>query len=394
MNPPGRRPRAYALHVSDYSAPYAGSFIRQLRVLDDALRARGYEGCATAFPEGARACQWSADLEKAGLRVHFLPEPSPRWPWRAGAEIKSLIGTLECKVVHSHFGSYDVAALHAARTFRPVERRPCVIWHYRTALEESPSMRPSLRRGKDFVKYRCLGRRVDACVAVTRALREEARARGFRNPVRTVYGGCDSSRFMPDTGARARVRQQLGLAEHDIVVLHLGWHWYRKGGDLLVDAAGRLAGRKTPHLVFLTVGAPVEVDGPVRVLPFTERIDELQQAADIFVSASRSEGFGNGLLEALACGSVAVATSVEGQRELFANLPGCIAVPAGDATALAQALEALLERKLYWGELGAQNRRHVVARYSLQAWSQSMVATYEEIIGSSATDTADPTPVI
>ena len=91
---------------------------------------------------------------------------------------------------------------------------------------------------------------------------------------------------------------------------------------------------------------------PVRSLPFTERVEEIHQAADIFVSASRSEGFGNGLVEGLASGCVAVGTLVEGQREIFEGLPGCRSVPVEDPVAIADAVESLLAQRERWPELG------------------------------------------
>ena len=142
-------------------------------------------------------------------------------------------------------------------------------------------------------------------------------------------GGLRHGAVRPDAQARRRVRESLGIPESSVVVLHLGWHWRRKGGDLLAGAARRLLDRGHDDLVFLSLGAPSsEVLSPVTSLPFRERVEELHQAADIFVSASRSEGFGNGLVEGLASSCVAVGTLVEGQREIFEGLRGVARCPS------------------------------------------------------------------
>jgi glycosyltransferase involved in cell wall biosynthesis len=192
--------------------------------------------------------------------------------------------------------------------------------------------------------------------------------------------GCDIEKFKPDPDVRLRTRAALGLAAEDVLVLHLGWNWHLKGGDLLVAAASMLRERGRNELVFASVGAPRASDRFVRSLPFTERMQDLHQAADIFVSASRWEAFGMGLIEALSCGTVGVATLAVCQRETFEGLPGCIAVPVDDAAAIANGIEKLLAVRDLWPDLGAANRAHVLANYDANAWAERMTDFYENLL--------------
>jgi glycosyltransferase involved in cell wall biosynthesis len=70
---------------------------------------------------------------------------------------------------------------------------------------------------------------------------------------------------------------------------------------------------------------------------------------------------------------------VEGQRELFEDVPGCVGIPPDDAEAIADAIESLLARRSEWPRLGADNRRHVVVNYDMRGWAQRMRELYLEL---------------
>jgi glycosyltransferase involved in cell wall biosynthesis len=65
-------------------------------------------------------------------------------------------------------------------------------------------------------------------------------------------------------------------------------------------------------------------------------------AADLITLPSYMEGCPNVILEALACGRPVVASNVGGIPEIMSDACGRL-VPARDATALAQALDEVLE---------------------------------------------------
>ena len=277
------------LHVADYSAPYAGAFITQLRMVDEELCRRGAGHCAFAFPAVAEDSSWFQRQRTDGSWVGSLHASPTRSMLRAAGELVQAVEETGASIIHTHFGSYDLPAVLAVGQLRR-RGRPCrLLWHYRTALEEDIDRRPLRRRVKDFVRYRVAGRKVDGCLAVTAAMAHEAARRGLGPKASAMVAGCDTETFAPQPAVRNRVRAELGLQPDDVLILHLGWAWRRKGGDLLVAAARLLQQRGVTQLVFASVGAP-RTEGPVRSLPFTDKLPELHQAADIFVSASRSEG--------------------------------------------------------------------------------------------------------
>lgn len=90
------------------------------------------------------------------------------------------------------------------------------------------------------------------------------------------------------------------------------------------------------------------------------------QTADIFLTASYSEGFSRSLLEAMAVGKPAVYTPVGAHREVYkSGVHGFSFVP-GQLDQLKIALRKLLldEKKRY--EIGNTNRQHVVSNFSIK----------------------------
>jgi glycosyltransferase involved in cell wall biosynthesis len=368
------------MHVTDYASAYEGAFIRQLRMLDDEIRSRGGRPSVLCLTSKALARPWAVTLVNDGWVLGELPDGSTRAQRRAARAIAYHVREHRPDVVHVHFGTFDLSARRALRMLRRELGRdaPKLVWHYRTALETTIEGRDARRRLKDRLKFERAGSDVDRFVAVTRALAEEVVARGASaDRVRGIVAGCDTDTFRRDPATRARIRASLGIADDDVLVLHMGWSWHRKGGDLLAEAVRSLDSLPDTRIVACSIGAPEDaVLGAVRSLPITDCVHEYHQASDIFVSASRSEGFGNGLVEAMACERVAVAAAAEGQIETFAGLDGVVAIPVGDPDAITAAIQALVARREQWPTLGATSRRHVIERHSMRRWAREMADEY------------------
>lgn len=75
-----------------------------------------------------------------------------------------------------------------------------------------------------------------------------------------------------------------------------------------------------------------------------EALKQPLSAADVFVLATRNEGWANVFLEAMACRLPVVTTDVGGNREVVCRDELGTVVPFGDAAALQTALSAALAR--------------------------------------------------
>ena len=100
--------------------------------------------------------------------------------------------------------------------------------------------------------------------------------------------------------------------------------------------------------------------------------------SDVCVMTSRSEGFGLGLAESLACETPVVATRTEGMAEVFEDGVGGFFVER-DAVVLAQVLLTLLGDADLRRRLGRRGRRHVQARFPVQAQADRYVELFTSV---------------
>ena len=140
----------------------------------------------------------------------------------------------------------------------------------------------------------------------------------------------------------------------------------RCAGSLDVDPA-----RATEIRQRIAAGS---LDGRVQLLGALppDRLGSQLAAADLLVSASRTESYGMALSEALARGIPAVATDVGGIREAVGATvsgPPAVLVPSGDPTALAAALRGWLTDAALRGRLrdAARTRRKTLPPWAATA---------------------------
>jgi glycosyltransferase involved in cell wall biosynthesis len=90
----------------------------------------------------------------------------------------------------------------------------------------------------------------------------------------------------------------------------------------------------------------VESELMVQFLGFRsqENLYHIMRAADVFVLFSTYEGMPHSVLEAMACGTPVIASSIGGTVEVITDQVNGLLVPAGNEAALADAIRQLLNQ--------------------------------------------------
>lgn len=146
-------------------------------------------------------------------------------------------------------------------------------------------------------------------------------------------------------------------------LLFVGKEWERKGGPVLLRAFEALR-RCRPDLRLVLAGPPTALVLPagvtnLGVVPL-DTVQRLLSEATVFVLPTRQEPFGIAFLDAMLCKVPCVGSQVGAVPEILGDAGIC--VPPGDPTALARAIELLLDSPTLRVILGEAGRNRVLAR--------------------------------
>ena len=178
-------------------------------------------------------------------------------------------------------------------------------------------------------------------------------------------------------------------------VVFIGRHDPRKGMEVVLRAWPRVHARTGARLRI--VGAdPLRVrlalarnrlpsDGIDSLGPIDDEAltRELLTAKALVAPSLGGESFGMVLTRAFACATPAVASDIDGYKQVM-SAETAVAVPPGDVDALEDSLVGLLEDEPRRAELGDNARRVAAENYGWDGIARRLLEIYEEALGARA----------
>ena len=252
-----------------------------------------------------------------------------------------------------------------------------------------------LRKAKHALAYRLVNRLSDRVLAVSEEVKRFCIDTDRIDPQRisVVYNGVDlkhiaaeASKDNPFAGA------DWAGASH--IITCVGNIRRVKGIDVLIRTAQRVC-RELPDAVFVIAGSLYERDYSeemqsmirqlgleknVKLLGFVADPVPLLKMSDAFCLLSRSEGFCNALLEAMACGVPSVVTRVGGNPEAITDGENGFLVPVEDDAAAAERLLMLLRDPERRAQIGENGRKSVQTRFSADVMIQKLIEVYRDLL--------------
>lgn len=296
---------------------------------------------------------------------------------RAALRFRQFIMREGVAIVHTVFESSDLFAGFVTRAGSSAK----LVWSRRDM--------GILRKPKHRIAYRLLAGVPHAVVAVSEEVRQYCvRTDGINSArVHTIYNGLNIERFV-NTGNRSRGGQR---------VVSVGNIRRVKGHDVFIRAAAIIA-KRFPRARFTIAGEVLEqqyfqellmlIDnlGLADRFGFEGGVTDLPSflaGADIFVLPSRSEGFSNALIEAMAASLPVVATKVGGNPEAVKDGVTGLLVSPEDPDALADALKELLSDSERSWAMGAAGRRLAIHEFSNDRVIHQLAEIYQRLLSRS-----------
>jgi glycosyltransferase involved in cell wall biosynthesis len=167
-----------------------------------------------------------------------------------------------------------------------------------------------------------------------------------------------------------------------------------KGPDVCIKAAASIAAQ-FPLVSFNIAGDVLESDyfaelqTLIRDLNLSDHfhfvggvanLREYLSTADIFVLPSRSEGFSNAIVEAMAASLPVVATNVGGNAEAVIDGVSGLIVPPEDPAALSAAITRLLSDPFKAQEMGAAGKKLASEKFTTYAMMHQITLAYASVL--------------
>ncbi|MFE9094213.1 glycosyltransferase family 4 protein [Streptomyces sp. NPDC007264] len=333
---------------------------------------------------------WIDALEVATMWTGGFPEPLT-FSLRARRHLRSRRGDFD--VVHDNqtlgygllgeLGAPLVTTIHHPITVdRQLELDAAKGWQRRA----------SVRRWYAFTRMqKRVARRMPSVLTVSGTSRQEIvdHLGVARDRVHVVHIGADTDLFSPDPSVPQVPGRIVTTSSADVPL---------KGLVFLIEALAKVR-TEHPGAHLVVVGKRAE-DGPVAqaierygldgAVEFVKGISDaelvdLVRSAEVACVPSLYEGFSLPAAEAMATGTPLVATTGGAIPEV-AGPDGetCLAVPPGDAGALAAGLSRLLGDRELRARLGAAGRQRVLSRFTWARAAEGTAARYREAIAASA----------
>ncbi len=227
-------------------------------------------------------------------------------------------------------------------------------------------------------------RHASGMITVCQALKDTLTGLGVdETRVRVLRNGVDLKRFHTFTSDGARDAARAELKIDGLTLLSVGHLIERKGHDLVIGAmpllpefrlliagGGEENGRLKALAASLKVADRVRFLGPVR----PEDMPRLYGACDALILASSREGWANVLLEAMACGTPVVASSVWGTPEVVADPAAGVLMEERTAQGVANGVRSLFSQL----PATAQTRAYA-ERFSWAPTTLGQVTLFKEI---------------
>lgn len=333
------------------------------------------------------------EIKKIACPLYVLPLKKT-YDWNAmkvARQIRRFVRQEKVAIVHTFFETSDLWAGPIAKL------SGCPI------LISSRRDMGILRSRKHRIAYKLLRGLYDSVLAVSPQVRDFCIEHDGLKPakVQTLFSGLEIEQLQRaknngNGNDRMLMRRRMDIAKDVPVITTVGNIRRVKGIDVLMEAAA-LVCRKYPHALFLVAGRKSEeqycreleerilacgLGVNFRFLGSCGDVFSILRMSDIFCLPSRSEGFSNALIEAMACRLPCVATDVGGNKEVLKHGHTGFLVANEDFRDLAARMISLLDDPGMAAAMGVRGEEVIRNGFTADAMIANLTGVYQRLLAA------------
>ena len=363
------------LVAADFSTPASGNFIGSLVDLGRELKKDNHK-MYFIFPESPNTLSensWVHWLENEGFKVFLTKHKSGK---EALSFLQEIIDKNNIDILHLHFGMYHRIVLNHAKSLGVK-----IFVHDR--MEFNPKV--NLIKLRAYCAITSLRYRINNIIVVCvseRKCNSYTFAKRFFIP-----NGISFSRNVTTFTTREEMRNKLGLKDNQKLCLFLGWHLHTKGMDIAFKAIEKLS-ETNPDIVIGVVGhsdnpsndslnsikefTGVDPRSPfIKFFKSTDDILTYHKAADVYLSASRTESFSCGVLEAISQNTPLVVSDIPGTAWAH-SYDKAFVYPTEDYILCAKSIEKAIKLD----RNAPSNSNELLEKFSIEKWCEEIKGLY------------------
>ena len=215
--------------------------------------------------------------------------------------------------------------------------------------------------------------RADKVIAVSQFAASITQQYVFNIPISIIYNGIDTKKF---------VSKENNIVNEPFQLLYVGSWIVRKGVDLLAPIMNELG---EDYVLYYTGGATVnnQVNTPSNMIDVgrlnQEKIIHYMQTVDALIFATRSEGFGLVVTEAMACGLPVISSASSSIPEIISNGMTGFLCETNNVQSFVYAIRKLKESNELQAVMSTTARHQAEQKFDISLMIQQYIETYEAL---------------
>ena len=320
-----------------------------------------------------------SDFENENIRMFDL-QANSRYEFRYFGKLATVLREERPDILHTHLPRADLAGAFARFA------DSSLVW----VCSVHGIYSAQWSGGWTLPLFRHLWHRADAMLCISEAVREWLILGGIsRDKARVIYYGIETEKF---SQPKVDLRQAWGV-NGGAIIGSIGRLEPRKNHECLINAMPGIC-KRVPNALLLIAGHDplgygknlhrlihsLDLAEKVRVIGFENDVISFLNAIDVFAFATKSEGFGQVLVEAMAAGKPVVASKIAPLTEVVVDGETGILVETGNASAFAAGVSRLLGSAEERQRMGNSGQQRVRRHFTAERMSEQTRMLYEELL--------------